>query len=320
VFVAFFTASHGAAADVEPDKATARELFYDASRAMAAGDYASAADLFGKSHQLYATPTAALGEARALVQVGRLVEAHERYQEIVNRPLAADASAAFHSAVESAQQERETVRRLIPMLVIVVGDDGPAEVVLDGEVLPAAALGSKRPVDPGRHHIRATRPDALPFSTEVDVAQGEVLEVSIELRESAPAVVAPPTPSVRKETVLTPPRDDSTDLQAGIGWTLVGLGALGGVVWGVTGAAYLEEQASVDAECGADKLCSQDGLDAADSGRTLGVINTVSFIGALAALGVGLTLVLTAEDDPDAVSVQTTLSPSGPRAELEVRF
>jgi len=323
---ALLTHPRGAAADVESDKATARELFYDASAAMAAGEYASAANLFGRSHALYATPTAALGEARALVQVGRLVEAYERYQGIVNRPLADDASAAFRNAVKSASQERETVKRQIPMLVIVVRDHGPAEVLLDGEPVPAAALGSKRPVNPGRHRIRATRSHAPTFSTEVEVAKGEVLEVFVELLPSQqpaePAVSGPPRPqSPRRERPPSSSRDGSSDsLQSGLGWTLVGLGALSGVVWGVTGAAYLGEQSAVDAECDADKRCSQEGLDAADRGRTLGAINTVSFIGALASVGVGLALVLTADDEPDAVSVRTALSISGPRAGLEVRF
>src|SRR5262245_49673989 len=76
-------------ADADPaaDKATARDLFYQASAAMKSGDHRRAAELFARSDRLYPTPTAALGEARALAQLGRLVAAYDLYQTILNRSL-----------------------------------------------------------------------------------------------------------------------------------------------------------------------------------------------------------------------------------------
>src|SRR5687768_2307790 len=69
-------------ADELADKATARDLFYQAGEEMKQGRHERAAELFAKSDRLYPTPTALLGEARALVQLGRLVAAYDRYQTI----------------------------------------------------------------------------------------------------------------------------------------------------------------------------------------------------------------------------------------------
>src|SRR5262245_59656195 len=124
VLVAIVLAAGTARGDEAAARASAREIFYQASAAMKAGYHARAKALFARSYALYPTPTGGLGEARALVQLGRLVEARERYRAIVNLPLGADASDAFREAVSNAEREAAAVEKKLAALVIVV--DGSA--------------------------------------------------------------------------------------------------------------------------------------------------------------------------------------------------
>jgi hypothetical protein len=78
---------------------------------------------------------------------------------------------------------------------------------------------------------------------------------------------------------------------------MLGLGGAGVVAAAVTGGLYLGARGTVDDECDEQSLCSQAGLDAADRARPLGTANLITFFGGIAAAGVGLTLVLTADED-----------------------
>jgi len=84
---------------------------------------------------------------------------------------------------------------------------------------------------------------------------------------------------------------------------------------------YLDRNTTVDDHCkreGYDEGtlgCTQEGLDAADSGKTLGVINTVTLFAGIAAVGTGLILVLTAPSEPAEPATSAKIYPLvSPRA------
>jgi hypothetical protein len=302
------TWSRPAAAEEEDtgDKATARQLFHQAGEAMSAGDYAQAADLYARSNALYPAPTAALGEARALVQVGRLLDASERYHALVNSELPEDASDAFKEAVVSARRERKLVMGRLPSLLITL--EGDAEVSLDGKPLPPAALGVKRLVDPGEHHIRAVAGERVVFERTVTVAESAVLEVPIRIAADEAPPPLPPRPLHDAPDDVDEGASDGS-AQRTAGFVLLGIGAAGLVVWGATGIVYLGDRSTIDRECDARKLCSQEGLDAVNRGKTIGLVNTVSLFAGLAVAATGLTVVLTAPSDT-TVAFTPLLSPA----------
>ena len=65
------------------DRATARSLAGEGYQALQDKDYATAADRFGRADALVHAPTLMIDWARALVGLGKLVEAQERYEQIV---------------------------------------------------------------------------------------------------------------------------------------------------------------------------------------------------------------------------------------------
>ena len=96
----------GLAAPARADdvKEQARELFHRAGKAMKAEDYAAAAELYAESNTLYPAPTAALGQARALVKLGKLLSAAEKYTLLLETELGDDPPEVFVEAVESAEK------------------------------------------------------------------------------------------------------------------------------------------------------------------------------------------------------------------------
>jgi len=313
-------------AQTTADKATARQLFFDASDAWDRQDYVAAADLYRRSNELYPAPTAALGHARALVQLGKLVDAHEQYNAILRMPLGPKPSPAFQRAVAAARVEDKALVDTIPAVVITVKGEVAAEVKLDGRALPPAAWGIKRLVDAGDRKVTATAPGHEPFERTVTVAEGEVVAVEVVLQRTAGAPTAPTATAPTEPPPSPPSGGDEPAATLGtqelIGWSLVGLGGASLVVAAITGGLFLGEKGVVDDECDDQNRCTQAGLDAVDSGRTLGVVNTITLFGGVAAAAVGLTLVLTAEDETSGEAVALTLQPSpqGTRLGLEVSF
>ncbi len=309
-------------------KTTARNLFYEAGKALEKKDYATAADRYRRSNELYPAPTAGLGLARALVALGKLVDGYEAYVATANFRLDDQSPDAFKKAVAAARAERAKLEGQLASLVIEVPSQVDAQVTIDGYALPKAAFGIKSFVDPGPHTVRAMAAGYQPFDTTVTVRAGESRRVPIQLAAQPPPPVStalppvpPPTapPSVPPVGSDRPASDGSTQRLAG--YVIGGAGAVGLVVALVTGVMYADKATTVDEKCVTKMTCSQEGFDASESGKTLGVVNTVALFGGVALLGVGATLVLTAPSGQPAVAAQLSprLGPNSAGVTLRVR-
>ncbi len=312
----------------DANKTTARNLFYEAGKALAAKDYATAADRYRRSNELYPAPTAGLGLARSLVALGKLVDGYEAYVAAANFKLNEQSHDAFKNAVAVARTERDALVEQLASLVVVIANQIDAQVTIDGVVLPKAALGVKHFVDPGSHTLRATATGYEPFETKVTVQASESRRVPIQLaaKPYVPPVVAPtvPPPPPTAPPVLPPRGDRPTSdgsTQRLAGYVIGGAGVAGLVVALVTGVMYADKAATVDDRCPTKVTCDQTGFDASESGKTIGVINTVALFGGVALVGVGATLVLTAPSGEAATTAQLSplLGPSSAGITLTVR-
>src|SRR5687768_12794928 len=90
---------HAAEAATETTRRDAKAMADAGADAYARGSFAQAHELFVKAYGLVPAPTIALFEARALVQLKRLVEARAAYERASSTALAADAPDAFQHAV-----------------------------------------------------------------------------------------------------------------------------------------------------------------------------------------------------------------------------
>src|SRR3972149_2702255 len=100
------TASNARAQEVDAQTRTlARDLAVQGAEAFEREDYVTALDRLNRAAALYPAPSIDVMRARALVRLGRLLEALDRYEETQRTPLAEDAPEAFRQAVSDAKRE-----------------------------------------------------------------------------------------------------------------------------------------------------------------------------------------------------------------------
>jgi hypothetical protein len=290
----FLVSSHVPAQ--EGNKAEARKVFFEAGEALNDGDYLGAVDLYRHANELYPAPTSAIGLARALAQMGRLVEASEVYSGLGEIQLSEDAPAPFRKAVEDGASEGAALDKRVPRVNVALEGMAPSSVSLDGK--PITLTGSLTVLrrDPGHVTLSATRSGYQPFEKKLSLGEATVTDVTISL---VPIAVTKPKP-----VTASPEGLDGMQI-AGIAIGAAGVLGLG--AWGVTGVLYLGEEATVEKDCVDNRCRTQAGLDAADSAKTLGVVNTVSLVVGLALAGVGTTLFLLGGSDATEPSVALQL-------------
>lgn len=93
-----------------------------------------------------------------------------------------------------------------------------------------------------------------------------------------------------------------------LGYALGGIGVAGFVTGAVAGALVLQRKGVVDEHCDDVKRCDDEGLDAASSGKTLGVITTVGLVTGVVGVGAGTYLILSAGSREDARAASFSLT------------
>jgi hypothetical protein len=316
----------------DADRATARELALEGYAALDSKDYVAALDRFTRADSLYHAPAVMLGLARAQVGLGKLVGAQEVYTRVANETLAPNATSGSKEAVRDAKKELAALSPRIPSVVInVKGSDAP-QVTLDGIEVRTAALGVKRPTDPGEHVVKASAAGFETCDVTVSLAEGKTESVTLELKpEQAvpvpvvvmPVVTKPPTmlpsppaeviPAAREAPAPTAPAPDQVkragSTQKTSGFVALGLAGTGLLLGGITGGLAVSKHGAIAKSC-PDGLCPRADRSTLqpeiDSYNTVSTISTIGFIagGVLAATGV--VLILTA---PRTKSALTTVTP-----------
>lgn len=266
-------------------------------------DYAAALARFNQANSLLDVPTVDLFAARCLVQLGRLVEASERYLEAINTTLPDDTPPALKAAQKTAQAEAQQERdALIPRLaaLTLAIDGGPegASVALDEKEIDLAGIGEARPVDPGKHRVEGKRAGST-ITEEVTLAEGEKKTITLKLPKPAPL---PPPPQL---PIKEPESSGSWMRTAGI----IGLGAGGAglVLFGLTGGIALSQNATLEENGCSDGRCPAWSRPGSYSG--LRVASMVGLYAGIGLAGVGATLFLLAP------SPSSNKTPAGARIE-----
>lgn len=243
-------------------------------------DYAAALERFNQANTLLDVPTVDLFAARCLVELGRLVEASERYLEAINTPLAADAPQPLKDAQSEAQNERaRLLPRLAALALTVEGGTEGATILLDGKPIEPSSAEQDRPVDPGTHRVEGKRAGAT-VTEEVTLAEGEKKTITLKL----PMPTPPPPPFKEPES------SGSWMRTAGI----IGLGAGGAglALWGITGGIALSQQSTLE-----ENGCSNGRCPAWSKPGSYSGLRVASMVGLYSGLGLaaaGAVLVIAA--------------------------
>lgn len=284
-------------------RAAARDLGYAGVSAYQAGDYQTATAKLEKAYAVLQAPSLGLWSARALVRVGKLVEASERYVDVTRLEVSGGDVAVHEQAKKDARVENEALVPKIPRLVVRVQgvDAGEVAVTIDGKRLAGALVGERAPVNPGAHLVRGTRGEEV-VEARVSVPAGG--EESVELVfKGGPLPAAVPgdaaqagagaTPGAASESGAPPQADrkasGGTSTMRTLGWIgVIGGGAAlaGGAA---TGIVVLDWKNQID---------NSDNLQRSQSARnryeTLRIVSLASLIGGGAITLAGVVLLVAA--------------------------
>ena len=275
-------------AQAEPnaaDRATARALAGEGFQALQQKDYAAAADRFSRADALVHAPTLMLDWARSLVGLGQLVEAQERYQQVVREGVDPKAPKSWQRALLDAKSELAALEPRLSWVTISVTGSNAARVTIDGVTVPPAALGVRRAVNPGARKIEVVAKGYLTKRQTLQLAEGEETSANVEL-EIDPEQQTHAAPVVVADTPVSAPEAQHHRAPAYVAFGVAGAGL---IVGGVTGILFLDKRSQLAKACPDDHAnCPQP--DKINSYHTLGYASGAGFAVGVAGLAAGITL------------------------------
>jgi hypothetical protein len=274
------------AADFE----SARTLYRQGLELRASGNLAESLERLRAAQALALTPLTTLEVGRGLVLVGKLVEAREALLAVGRLPHRLDESPKSMAARDEASELARSLAARIPTVMIRLHDDAATHVELDGLALPTAALLVPRAVDPG-HHVIVTAREGRSEKTELDVAEGQNIEVQPRVPEAtaappaAPPEATTPPPSIPPRPVVPPTGGGLPPLF----WSGVALAGAGTVVGAVAGVVTLDKASTLKRTCGGGACPASEHGDLT-AAQTAGTVSTIAF----SAAGAGAVLAIAA--------------------------
>jgi hypothetical protein len=269
----------------EADRATARSLASEGYDALERKDYATAVDRFRHADALVHAPTIGVDLARALIGLGRFVEAYERYELVIREGVPKNSPASWKQALEDAQKEVADLEPRLGWIVIHVMGPLDPQVTIDGEDVPEGSIGARRAADPGKRVVRASAPDFEPASQTVSIKEGQEQVVTLVLKrvETRPEAPAP------KPVEAPPPEHHASRVPA---WIAFGVGGAGLVVGSVTGIMAISLHSDLSSKC-PDDNCPNNLHSDVTRFHTLGTVSGIGFGVAVAGAATGTVLLLT---------------------------
>jgi hypothetical protein len=293
-------------------RAAARDIGYAGVEAFQRGDYTTANQKLDKAYRVLRAPSLGLWSARALAKLGRLVEAAERYREVLRlSPTSGDQEVQKRAQADAELDLATLMPRLSGITVVLKGAQASETTIsIDGVPVSAELVGENRPVNPGAHRVEGRRGSDQAV-VELKLAEGEKQQAVLEFTPGA-ASAAPVTPAVEPASSpgssTSPSGADrgSSSTMRTLGWVAVGVGGAGLALGGVTGLLALGERGNIEdsPDCDAERnVCLASKKETVDSYQTLRLVSGIGFIagGVLAATGV--ILLVTAPDSRSEVAL-----------------
>jgi hypothetical protein len=310
IFLAIRTApSHAQGADAEM-RTVARELARQGADAFEQRDYPTALDRLTRAYSLFRAPTISLLQARALVRLGRLVEALDKYEETQRLPLGDEPPDLFLKAVGEAKDEAQQLRARVPRISIQIravhGRLDGLSVQLDGKPVPSALLDVERPIDPGMHEVTVKANTYDPVVRQAQLGEGDrvVLQIALDAPRKAQPTEGLEAKAPAPDALQSATNDPSQRLL--FGWLGVGVGSAGLAAFAVSGVVALQKKSGLDAVCrpGCPPSAAQD----IDSFRTMRTISYVSLVAGAASLALGGYFLLSGS--PESAHVAVSVGPA----------
>lgn len=299
-----------AAEPTAADKETARALMAEGRQKRDANDLKGALKAFRGADALMHVPTTALEVAKTEAQNGELVEARDHALTIARSQAKPGEPPPFAEARTAADALAADLEGRIPSLKIHVAGakEDDVEVRLDDAVIPAAALGLARKLNPGAHVLVAKNGSDV-RKVSIEIHERESRETTVDFSVAAP----PPPPEGNDVPPQPPPEEPDTPSGPGnpvrTGLVLGGFGVavVGTIVGSITGGISLSKTSTLKEQCPND-LCSPALQDELSAARTMATVSTVAFVFAGAGLVTGI-VALVALKNPSTTTAHAHVTP-----------
>jgi hypothetical protein len=270
VLVGVSVVPRSAYAQSRADKAAAQRLLTQGNQAVGEGDYLTALDRFKRAYDRFPSPKVLVNIGSTERLLGRYAEAAATYEAFLADP------AADKGRFPEVQRALREIDALVARVRINVADK-QAIVRLDGKEIPKLTSGDVLRIDPGEHTVVAVREGFPPAVSTLKLRPGDETIVTLEIKPPERVVVRTAGP------------------QRTFGFVVGGLGVAGVVAGLGLGGGALSAKSSAASHCfGSTTECDAQGVSDLLRARALGNASTGAFIGGLALVATGVTLVLTA--------------------------
>ena len=275
-----------ALAQGDSDRATARALAEEGYNALKAQKFDVADDRFRRADALIHAPTLVVDDGRALMGLGRFVEAQERFELVLREGVANNAPAVWKVAVTDAAKLLDEVKPKIAWLTILIPNVQHPQVKVDGRPISEAAVGVKLAVNPGTQNIDVSAEGYEAKTQSITMSEGgeQTLEVTLTAlpsqSSSANSMPAAPVP---------PPAKDSGSRNQTPAYLALGVGGAGVVVGAITGILALQKRSDLSSVCNG-RDCPRSAESNLNSYHSLGLVSGIGFGVGIAGVATGLVL------------------------------
>lgn len=293
------------------DRAAADALFQAARAEFERGEYASACEKFAESNRLDPAPGTLLNLSLCLEKVGKVASAWEGYRQVAEQ--------LRDERVDFASKRFAALETRLPWVTVTLPEAAPSgtRVFRDGIELGSAALGVALPMDPGPHTLRVHSPGYLEAATDFTVDEGERKQVVANLGPKEPKPEPKRKAPVPIESNPPPPVEAPDQTFA---WIAGGIGVAGITTSLVTGAVAISNRNTVRDRC-VDRVCDDEGLDAASSGKTFATVSTITGVVGFAGLGLSTYLFLSEDrEQTPSTKIEAATLPGGAYVGMTRRF
>jgi len=278
------------------DVAAARELFREGAKHAQEQRWAEARESYTKSLMLKRAPLTLYSLGVADQNLGRFVEALESFRAFLFE--LDPKNDAFKPYEQPARDAIAALAKRVGRIELHFLPYGVelSSVSVDGELIPKAALGVARVVDPGEHLIIANAPNRRESRNTIKVGESQSVTLDVKLFPAGP-IIGPEPP---------PPPPQPTPYLA---YSLLGGG--GAVVVAGLAVGLVGVQKASDAP-------AQNGREA-DTARTLALTGDILTGIGLATMGAGLAVLLSGGPDSPPSS-SPPASPASSNAPSKTSF
>jgi hypothetical protein len=260
----------------------ARELFVEGREDISRGDIEAGCRKILESHRL--APDAVgplLNVADCDEKAGRIATAWRRFNQ---------AASMDSERRDYARERAAALEERVPRIVLELPKDAPegTKVTQDGV---AVDLQSPLALDPGSYRFVVSAPKRRDRAYHVELRERMTQRISLRLGDPLPSP-KPKTPPPK--TTVAP--DEGISDQALAGWITGGIGAAALVVGIVTGVLVAVHASVYDDHCDDAGVCDDEGLEAAEKGKPLGIVSPITLSVGIAAIGVAIPLLVTSRE------------------------